>query len=103
MAHAFARVAVIIGVTLLFHTGYSVSQHRSFVRFNEDEFSSLPLDMMLEGLIGVALAVWGAAATQTFKEIRAVEDMAAKSIESSIYRPNFITFNHRGKKLFGEE
>ena len=60
------------------------------------------LQMMLEGLLGVAIAVWGAAATQTFKEIRAIDDLASKSFESFLHRPNFITFNHRGKKLFGD-
>jgi hypothetical protein len=95
------KIGVFIGVFLLFHTGYSVSQHLSFIRYNEEEFTRLPLDMMIEGLLGVALAVWGASATKTFKEIRAVEDLACKSCESFLHRPNFITFNHRGKKLFG--
>jgi len=102
MASALGKIAVVIGICLLCHTGYSVSQMRSFMRFNEDEFLSLPLDMMLEGLLGVAIAVWGAAATQNFKEIRAIEDMATKSYESFLHRPSFITFNHRGRKLFGE-
>ncbi|CAG7732588.1 unnamed protein product [Allacma fusca] len=102
MSHAMGRVAVVVGMLLLCHTGYSVSQLRSFLRFNEDEFTSLPLDMMLEGLLGVAIAVWGAAATQTFKEIRAIEDIASKSFESFLHRPNFITFSHRGKNLFGD-
>jgi len=102
MSHAMGRLGVIVGMFLLCHTGYSVSQMRSFLRFNEDEFTSLPLDMMLEGLLGVALAVWGAAATQIFKEIRATEDIASKSYESFLHRPNFITFNHRGKNLFGD-
>lgn len=57
--------------------------------------------MVIEALLGVALSIWGAAATKTFKEIRAVEDLACKSYESFLNRPNFMTFNHRGKKLFG--
>jgi hypothetical protein len=58
---------------------------------------------MVEGLLGVALAIWGAAGTKTFKEIRAIEDMACKSTESFLHRSSFVTFNHRGKKLFGNE
>lgn len=57
--------------------------------------------MVIEALLGTALAIWGAAATKTFKEIRAVEDIASKPFESFLNRPNFMTFNHRGKKLFG--
>ncbi len=57
--------------------------------------------MVLEAFLGVALSIWGAAATKTFKEIRAVEDIACKSYDSFFNRPNFLIFNHRGKKLFG--
>ncbi|CAL8106660.1 unnamed protein product [Orchesella dallaii] len=101
MAQTIGKIGVLVGVMLLCHTGYSVSQHLQFLRYNEDEFTSLPLDMVLEALLGVALAIWGASATKTFKEIRAVEDIACKSYESFFNRPNFMTFNHRGKKLFG--
>jgi len=97
------RVAVTVGMLLLFHTGYSVSQHLSFIRYNEEEFTSLPPDMMLEGLLAVALAIWGATATKTFKEIRAIEDLVCKSSESFLHRPSFVTFNHRGRKIFGSE
>jgi len=101
MAHAAGKIGVTLGVLLLCHTGYSVSQHLQFLRYNEEEATSLPLDMVLEALLGVALAIWGASATKEFKEIRAVEDIACKSFESFFNRPNFTTFNHRGKKLFG--
>ena len=58
---------------------------------------------MIEGLLGVALSIWGAAGTKEFKEIRAIEDLACKSYESFLHRPSFLTFNHRGKMLFGTE
>jgi len=101
MVHAIGKVGVCLGVLLLCHTGYSVSQHLQYLRYNEDEFTTLPLDMVLEALLSVALAIWGASATKEFKEIRAVEDIACKSYDSFFNRPNFTTFNHRGKKLFG--
>jgi len=103
MGRAMGKMGVLLGVFLLCHTGYSVSQHLAFVRYNEEEFTSLPLDMVIEALLGLALSIWGAAATKTFQEIRAVEDLASKSYESFLHRPNFITFNHRGEKLFGRD
>jgi len=42
-----------------------------FLRYNEDEFTSVPLDMVLEALLGVALAIWGASATK--KNLRRYE------------------------------
>jgi len=101
MGRTTGKVGLFLGMFLLAHTGYSVSQHLAFVRYNEEEFTSLPLDMVIEALVGLALSIWGAAATKTFKEIRAVEDLASKSFESFFNRPNFVTFGHRGEKLFG--
>jgi len=103
MSPLIGRIGVIVGMGLLFHTGYSVSQLLSFLRYNEEEFTSLPLDIMLEGLIGVALSIWGATGIKPFKEIRAIEDLACKSYESFLHRPSFVTFNHRGKNLFNNE
>jgi len=101
MGRAMGQLGVLVGMMLLCHTGYSVSQHLAFIRYNEEEFTTLPLDMVIEALLGLSLAIWGAAATKTFQEIRAVEDLACKSYESFLNRPNFFTFNHRGEKLFG--
>jgi len=103
MSPGVGRLGVFVGMALLVHTGYSVSQHLSFLRYNEEEFTSLPLDMMLEGLLGVALAIWGATGIKPFREIRAIEDLACKSYESFFHRPSFVTFNHRGKNLFSRE
>jgi len=103
MSPVFGRFGVLLGMVLLFHTGYSVSQLLAFLRYNEEEFTTLPLDIMLEGFFGVALAIWGATGIKPFKEIRAIEDLACKSYESLHHRPSFVTFNHRGKNLYNNE
>ncbi|XP_076324083.1 ER membrane protein complex subunit 5 isoform X2 [Tachypleus tridentatus] len=73
---------------------------RSYIRLTEQEFTQLPLDIVLQSLISLFLTMCGVLyVAGEFKEIRATVELENKSYESFGNRPSFYTFNHRGKAL----
>uniref|UniRef100_A0A336K0A1 Membrane magnesium transporter n=1 Tax=Culicoides sonorensis TaxID=179676 RepID=A0A336K0A1_CULSO len=98
MEFNFFKFLLLIGLSSLFHTTYSAAQHRAYVRITEQEFQSLPLDIIVQALISLILVILSILQTiGKFKEIRTVQ---TKSWETITNLSSFYTFNHRGKSLF---
>nr|XP_053642123.1 ER membrane protein complex subunit 5-like [Cherax quadricarinatus] len=100
MAVVWARLAFLAGIISLFHAGYSAAQHRAYMRITEQEYTSLPTDIGVQGLMSLLLTMYGILhIAGDFKEIRANVQLQNKSWETVGNRPTFYTFAHRGRAL----
>jgi hypothetical protein len=94
---------VTLGLLTILHAAYSAAQHRTYLRLSEQTFTSLPIDIVVQTLVGLALACYGLVQSSgSFKDIIAAGELDKKTWETVSNRPSFYSFNHRGKSLFGE-
>ncbi|RZF40356.1 hypothetical protein LSTR_LSTR008786 [Laodelphax striatellus] len=94
------KFCLIFGVIALLHAAYSAAQHRAYLRITEQEFTSLPLDILIQGIVSLFMTMYGIMQIAgEFKEIRATVELESKSWETVRNLPSFYTFNHRGKAL----
>ncbi|KAK4026579.1 ER membrane protein complex subunit 5 [Daphnia magna] len=97
MSNSVAKYTFLLGILLLLHAAYSAAQHRSYLRLTEQEFTSLPADIILQTIFSLLLAVYGVTMVAgDFKEIRSNIDLQKKTWKNLNNRPSFYTFNHRG-------
>jgi len=87
----------------ILHAAYSAAQHRSYLRITEQEFTTLPIDILIQGIASLFIVMYGVMyIAGDFKEIRAVVDLENKSWETLRNLPSFQVFNHRGRSLSPE-
>ncbi|XP_031825349.1 ER membrane protein complex subunit 5 [Nomia melanderi] len=89
-----------LGLVSTLHAAYSAAQHRSYLRITEQEFTTLPIDILIQGIVSLFMVMYGVMyIAGDFKEIRAVVDLENKSWETLRNLPSFQVFNHRGRYL----
>ncbi|KAF7997001.1 hypothetical protein HCN44_005278 [Aphidius gifuensis] len=92
-----------LGFILIFHAAYSAAQHRSYLRITEQEFTTLPIDIVIQGIASLIIVMYGIMyIAGDFREIRAVVDLECKTWETTRNLPSFQIFNHRGRCLSPE-
>lgn len=102
MAFNFDKFCVSIGLLALAHAAYSAAQHRTYIRLTEQEFTVLPVDILLQCLASLILTCYGLVrVVGSFRDIMVSGDLDKKMWENVGNRASFYTFNHRGKALFG--
>ena len=96
-----SKLIVTIGILSLIHCGYSAAQYRSHLRLIDQEFDGfLPADIIVQALISLFVCLCGIVSfTDDFKEIRALNELNSKGLETLENRPSFYIFNHRGRLL----
>lgn len=98
------KMIVIAGMLALAHAAYSAAQHRTYLRLTEQEFTMLPLDILVQCIVGLAITCYGIVrVVGQFKEIKTASDKESKTWETLSNHPSFYTFNHRGKRLFCQD
>jgi hypothetical protein len=101
MAFSFDKLVVCFGLITLAHSAYSAAQHRTYLRLTEQDFTSLPVDILLQCLGGLVITCYGIVrVVGKFKEINAASELEKRSWETLSNRPAFYCFNHRGKSLY---
>ncbi|XP_045160398.1 ER membrane protein complex subunit 5-like [Mercenaria mercenaria] len=99
----FYKLCVAVGLLALLHAAYSAAQHRSYLRLTEQEFTSLPWDILIQCLLSLLLVIHGVVhIAGSFREIRASADLDHKTWDMLGNRQGFLSFNHRGKALYRE-
>uniref|UniRef100_A0A1B6DCB6 Membrane magnesium transporter n=1 Tax=Clastoptera arizonana TaxID=38151 RepID=A0A1B6DCB6_9HEMI len=94
------KLLTCVGLISLLHSAYSAAQHRSYLRITEQEFTSLPFDILCQGIISLFITMYGVMGTAgEFKEIRATVELESKSWETLRNHPSFYIFAHRGRAL----
>nr|AAX55666.1 11 kDa salivary protein [Phlebotomus ariasi] len=97
------KFLLVVGFVSLIHAAYSAAQHRTYLRITEQEFNSLPFDIVLQAVVSLIILVYSILqVVGEFREIRAAVDLQAKSWETLGNIPSFYMFNHRGKSLSGQ-
>ena len=95
------KIFVVAGLTALAHAAYSAAQHRSYLRLTEQEFTTLPIDILIQSIAALVLTCYGIVrVVGVFREIKAAAELEKKSWDTLTNRQSFYTFNHRGTKLF---
>lgn len=94
------KLITFVGIASILHAAYSAAQHRSYLRITEQEFTTLPIDILIQGVASLFVIMYGIMyIAGDFKEIRAVVDLEDKSWETLRNLPSFQIFNHRGRSL----
>ena len=95
------KLLVCVGLVTLAHSAYSAAQHRVYLRLTEQDFSSLPADILLQCVAGLVLTCYGIVrVVGQFREINAAAELEKRTWETLSNRPAFYMFNHRGKALY---
>lgn len=96
-----SKILISLGVLSLIHCGFSAAQYRSHLRLIDQEFNGLlPGDIILQALISLFVSLIGIVQLcDGFKEIRALNELNSKEVETLENHPSFYSFNHRGRLL----
>ncbi|XP_060082683.1 ER membrane protein complex subunit 5-like [Ylistrum balloti] len=97
----FHKTCVVVGLLAMAHAAYSAAQHRSYLRLTEQEFTKLPIDIIIQCFVGLFLTCYGVVhISGNFREIRASSEQDSKTWDMVSNRQSFYCFNHRGKAMF---
>ncbi|CAK1603605.1 unnamed protein product [Parnassius mnemosyne] len=100
MASTIHKLIVIIGFVSLFHSAFSAAQHRSYLRITSQEFTTLPLDIVVQAVVSLFAVMWGVLnVAGNLREIPAAAELNNVRWETQKNIPSFYMFNHRGKAL----
>ncbi|XP_037090469.1 membrane magnesium transporter 1-like [Pollicipes pollicipes] len=100
MVSLFYKIMFACGILSLLHTAYSATQHRSYLRLTEQEFTALPADIIVQGVLSLILSMYAILfIAGDFREIRANVDLQEKTWDTVGHRPSFMVFSHRGRCL----
>ncbi|CAF0833291.1 unnamed protein product [Didymodactylos carnosus] len=95
------KLLLIVGLIALAHAGYSAAQHRVFIRLTEQQFQTLPADIIFQTLLAfLACCIGSVQFFGRFKPILITAEWQNKTWDTLGNRPSFMTFNHRGRYLY---
>jgi len=100
MAYTSFKIMTSIGLLFLLHAGYSATQYRRFMRITEQEHASLPVDILVQSMLGLLISMVGVVHfVGNLKEIRATKQLENQTWDNAGNRPSFFSFSHRGRNL----
>ncbi|CAH3852258.1 ER membrane protein complex subunit 5 [Pieris napi] len=100
---SFPRVLLTVGFISLFHSAFSAAQHRSYLRITSQEFTTLPLDIVIQAVGSLFAVMWGVMCIAgNLREIQAAAELNNSTWETQMNLPSFYIFNHRQKALSSE-
>ncbi|KAL4705879.1 hypothetical protein ACJJTC_002760 [Scirpophaga incertulas] len=98
---SFHKIIVIVGLLSLLHSAFSAAQHRSYLRITSQEFTTLPLDIVVQAVTSLFAVMWGVLnVAGQLREIPAAAELNTLTWETQCNLPSFYHFNHRGKSLY---
>jgi len=101
MGISFKSAVLILGLACIVHAGLSAAQHKSFVRITEQEYNTLPLDILIQTLLGLFVSSCGIfMVSGEFKDIQVNAELKSKSFDTLTNPFTFCSFHHRGKTLY---
>ncbi|XP_036367371.1 membrane magnesium transporter 1 isoform X2 [Octopus sinensis] len=101
MGSSSHKICITFGLLVLAHAAYSAAQHRAYLRLIKNDFTRLPLDILVQCLISLLIICYGVVhIAGAFKEIQSSAELENKNWEMLSNRQSFCSFNHRGKALF---
>ncbi|GBP46595.1 Membrane magnesium transporter 1 [Eumeta japonica] len=74
--------------------------NRSYLRITSQEFTSLPLDIIIQAVVSLFMVMWGVLhVAGNLREIPAAAELNMVKWETQRNLPSFYVFNHRGRAL----
>ncbi|CAK1549569.1 unnamed protein product [Leptosia nina] len=93
---SFPKVLLTVGFISLFHSAFSAAQHRSYLRITSQEFTTLPLDIVIQAVGSLFAVMWGVMCIAgNLREIQAAAELNNIAWETQMNVPSFYMFNHR--------
>ncbi|KAE9551074.1 hypothetical protein FO519_005711 [Halicephalobus sp. NKZ332] len=94
------KVLSLVSLASLLHCAYSAAQHRSYLRLTEQEFTQLPLDIVIQTFVSLVVLIFSTTfLAGDFQTIRADKEVVRKTWDTIGNCPSFYTFDHRSKCL----
>ncbi|KAI0038665.1 hypothetical protein FA95DRAFT_1505224 [Auriscalpium vulgare] len=94
------QLLLLISTLALFHVAFSTYEHLSHLKALGRPEGSLPVDVVLESLVALALGIIGGCVKAPApKEISWASEMKLRSIDDMDSRMSFANFVTRGKAL----
>ena len=119
MSKTLQKIIFMTAVLALVHAAYSAAKcewrrvcfkqimtiifsvDRTYLRITEQEFTTLPFDVILQTVISLAIVIYSILSLKSdYKLIYAADLQEKSSWEMVSNCQSFYTFNHRGKALF---
>ncbi|EIE18898.1 hypothetical protein COCSUDRAFT_54802 [Coccomyxa subellipsoidea C-169] len=98
MAPSVSGMAVIAGIALFVFAGYETLRYRDMLKLTQEEFESVPAQVVVEVLLAAILCMWGSLQLAgNFKPISALANQ--EGLDANVFRPDFMSFNHRGHAI----
>merc|ERR1712216_173065 len=100
MSKQMGMLLLLAGLVMLAHAGYSTIQYRKYLRMVDQDFNGSPYDVHIGCAIGFLLCLVGCVSyADDLKPIRLAQTFHDKTVDDMSFRPDFMTFNHRGRAL----
>ncbi|CAG9567585.1 unnamed protein product [Danaus chrysippus] len=94
------KLIIIVGFISLFHAAFSAAQHRSYLRISSLEFTTLPLDIVIQAVLSLFAVMWGVLnVSGQLREIPAAAKLNLIKWDNQMNISSFYSFNHRGRGL----
>eukprot|EP00112_Aurelia_sp_Birch-Aquarium-sp1_P012268 Seg258.3 transcript_id=Seg258.3/GoldUCD/mRNA.D3Y31 product="Membrane magnesium transporter 1-B" protein_id=Seg258.3/GoldUCD/D3Y31 len=99
----FSKSLVSFGILSLIHAGYSAVQFKTYLKLTEEEFVTLPVDIIVQVMFSLLISIFGIVRVAgELKDIHSAAELAHRSWETFGNRPSFYSFNHRGRIMFSD-
>ncbi|CBY21646.1 unnamed protein product [Oikopleura dioica] len=99
-----SKLLAFLGAILMAHAAISVGQFRGIMKERGDADASIPLDIIIECLVGMVLASFGyIIGLNPYEDISSDSSLSSKPIEALLYRPGFYARVSRRWGYFDEE
>merc|ERR1711953_32940 len=99
-----SKLLSFLGAILIAHAAISVGQFRSIIKERGEADTPIPMDIIIECLIGMVVASFGfIIGLNPYEDISSDSSLSAKPIEALLYRPGFYSRVARRWGYFDDE
>mmetsp|Transcript_35144 Transcript_35144/g.60175 ORF Transcript_35144/g.60175 Transcript_35144/m.60175 type:complete len:102 (+) Transcript_35144:9-314(+) len=97
----FHSLLLCFGFLLLIHCGISVKQHQNSLLDRELMYDGVPSDLYVECIVALLICCYSIVmSSRPFESIYISNVYDKQTYNSTISRPEFMTFNHRGVNMY---
>ncbi|KAK7061028.1 hypothetical protein VNI00_000763 [Paramarasmius palmivorus] len=98
------RFVLLTAILVVLHAAFSTYEHLSHLKALGKPEGSLPQDIVLEALVGLALGILGASLNApTLKGMTWASEMRKRSIDEMDARTGFASFVNRGRRILSPQ
>ncbi|WWC70578.1 uncharacterized protein I206_104529 [Kwoniella pini CBS 10737] len=104
MSKVVGQVLVVTAVLALVHAAFSTYEYLSTLKALSKPTNSLPISIIIEALISLALFIPGIAiSSDSLEDVTYRGELAKRSIDDQDARMGFMIPSKRGRAIFGDQ